>query len=172
MVGLPLFHVMSGESPFAGVVEAVKQRFGDSVKEVKVDAKKITKLVVDASAVVDVARYLRDNFGIDHVKAVTGVDLIKLAKKEDRIEVVYQVGSYSREELRGGVLNLSVKLDRSSPEMPSLCGIWPSAEYHERETYEMLGVVFKEHPNLTRLLLPEFWSDKPPLRKDYEAPGR
>lgn len=155
-----------------GIVEAVKQRFGDSVKEAKVDVKKIVKVLVDVSVVKDVATYLRDNFGIDHVKSVTGVDLIKLAKKEDKIEVIYQVGSYSREELRGYIFNLSVKLDRSNPEMPSLCGVWPSAEYQEREVYEMLGVVFKEHPNLRRLLLPEFWSDIPPLRKDYEAPGR
>ena len=154
------------------IIESVKQRFGDAIKEVNVDVKKIVKLVVDVSVVKDVATYLRDNFGIDHVKAVTGVDLVKLAKKEDKIEVMYQVGSYSRAELRGYVINLSVKLDRGNPEMPSLCGVWPSAEYQERETYEMLGVVFKEHPDLRRLLLPEYWSDIPPLRKDYEAPGR
>ena len=163
---------MSEESPLAGIVESVRQKFGDSVKEVVYDVRKIVKIVVDVSVVEDVARYLRDNFGIDHVKAVTGVDLVKLAKKENSIEVIYQLGSYSRQELRRYTLNLSVKLDRDNPEMPSLYGVWPSCEYHERETYEMLGVTFKGHPNLTRLLLPEFWADKPPLRKDYEPPGR
>ena len=163
---------MAQPTGLEAVVEAVKERFGDAVKETRIDPKKMVKITIDVSVVRDVALYLRDNFGIDHVKAVTGVDLVKLAKREDKIEVIYQLGSLSREELRGSVLNLSVKLDRENPEMPSLCNVWPSAEYHERETYEMLGVVFREHPNLAKLLLPEFWSDMPPLRKDYEAPGR
>ncbi|MDJ0269825.1 MAG: NADH-quinone oxidoreductase subunit C [Aigarchaeota archaeon] len=154
------------------IVESVKQRFGDAIKEVIYEPKKAVKIVIDQQTFRDVALYLRDNHGIDHVKAITGVDLIKLPKKEEKIEVIYQLGSYSREELRRYVLNISTKLDRSSPEMDSLYDVWPSCEYHERETYEMLGVVFRGHPNLQRLLLPEFWADKPPLRKDYNVPGR
>jgi len=154
------------------IVDAVQQKFGDRVKEVTYDPKKIVKVAVDTESFLYVALYLRDNHGIDHVKAVTGVDLAKLPKKEDRIEVIYQLGSFSRPELRRYVLNLSTKIDRNSPRMQSMIQVWPSAEYHERETHEMFGVVFEGHPDLSNLLLPEYWADKPPLRKDYDVPGR
>jgi NADH-quinone oxidoreductase subunit C len=51
-------------------------------------------------------------------------------------------------------------------------GVWPGAEYHERETFEMLGVKFDGHPDMRGILLPEDWNDIPPLRKDYKSPGR
>jgi NADH-quinone oxidoreductase subunit C len=67
---------------------------------------------------------------------------------------------------------LSTKLDKANPRMPSLNDVWPSCEYHEREVYEMFGVVFEGHPDLRRLLLPEYWMDMPPMLKEYEPPGR
>ncbi|MEM0442600.1 MAG: NADH-quinone oxidoreductase subunit C [Candidatus Caldarchaeum sp.] len=154
------------------VVQAVDGKFGPSVLEKTVDEKKLVKIVVDASVVKSVALYLRDNLGFDHVKAVTGVDLSKLLKKENRIEIIYHLGSYSRPDLHTSDLALSVKLDKSAPRMVSLSEVWPSCVYHEREVYEMFGVVFEGHPDLRRLLLPEYWSDTPPMLKDYEAPGR
>ena len=56
--------------------------------------------------------------------------------------------------------------------MPSLVEVWPGAEYHERETFEMLGVTFTGHPDMRGILLPEDWDDIPPLRKDFRSPGR
>ncbi|MEM3713080.1 MAG: NADH-quinone oxidoreductase subunit C, partial [Thermoproteota archaeon] len=67
---------------------------------------------------------------------------------------------------------LSVKLDLEKPMVSSLFSIWPSVEYHEREVYDMLGVIFEGHPDLKRILLPEYWMDIPPLRKEYKIPGR
>lgn len=153
------------------VLDNVSKRFGDSVSAVMEEGK-IAKLVVEAGKLVEVAEYLRD-LGFDHVKAVTGIDLVKLKKGGGNlIEVSYQLGSYTVEELRDSVLNLSVKVDRDNPQSPSLYKVWPSVEYHEREVYEMLGVKFQGHPDLRRLLLPEYWMDIPPLRKDYKVPGR
>ena len=63
-------------------------------------------------------------------------------------------------------------MERESPKVPSLTDVWTGADYHERETFEMLGIVFEGHPDLRRLLLPEDWNDIPPLRKDYSNPGR
>ncbi|MEM1943446.1 MAG: NADH-quinone oxidoreductase subunit C [Candidatus Caldarchaeum sp.] len=154
------------------LVQAVGEKFGSSVLEKTVDEKKLVKIVVDASVVKSIALYLRDNLGFDHVKAVTGVDLSRLLKKENKIEVIYHLGSYSRPELHASDLALSVKLDKSAPRMTSLSEVWPSCGYHEREVYEMFGVVFEGHPDLRRLLLPEYWSDIPPMLKEYEAPGR
>ncbi|MDW8083577.1 MAG: NADH-quinone oxidoreductase subunit C [Candidatus Caldarchaeum sp.] len=154
------------------LIQTLDSRFGKSITEKAVDEKKLVKIVVEKDSVRAVAQYLRDYVGFDHVKAVTGVDLIKLLKKEDRIEVLYHIGSYSNPELHRSDVALSVKLERSNPRMPSLTDIWPSAEYHEREVFEMFGVVFEGHPDLRRLLLPEYWNDMPPMLKDYEAPGR
>ncbi len=153
------------------VLDNVSKRFGDSVSAVMEEGK-IAKLVVEAGKLVEVAEHLRD-LGFDHVKAVTGIDLVKLRKGGGNlIEVSYQLGSYTVEELRDSILNLSVKVDRDNPQFPSLYKVWPSVEYHEREVYEMLGVKFQGHPDLRRLLLPEYWMDIPPLRKDYKVPGR
>ncbi len=154
------------------VLQSVDNKFRNEVLEKIVDGKKFVKIVVGKEAVKNVAAYLRDVIGFDHVKAVTAVDLRRLLKKENRIEVIYHLGSYMKEELWGTDFAFSVKLDMEDRRMPSLTDIWPSCEYHEREVYEMFGVVFEGHPDLRRLLLPEYWSDIPPMLKDYEPPGR
>ncbi|BAJ51361.1 NADH dehydrogenase I subunit C [Candidatus Caldarchaeum subterraneum] len=154
------------------VVQELENKFGKALLEKAVDTRKLVKIVVDAASLVAVARFLRDNYGLDHVKAVTGVDLSRLLKKEDKIEIIYHLGSYTRPELATADIALSTKLDKKSPRMPSLIDVWPSVEFHEREVYEMFGVVFEGHPDLRRLLLPEYWSDIPPMLKEYEPPGR
>lgn len=63
-----------------------------------------------------------------------------------------------------------VNLDRASPEIPTVSHIWRTAEFHEREVYEMFGVQFKGHPDLRLLILPDGWEGKNPLRKDFEDP--
>lgn len=152
------------------IVEELKMQLGDRVKSVSMD-RKMLKVEVDPEAVVETAAFIKER-GFDHVKGVTGVDLVALTKPENSIEVMYHVGSYTDEELVGTVLTVSVKVPRDKPEIPSLTRVWKSAEYHERETFEMLGVVFRGHPDLRRLLLPEWWTDIPPLRKDYRPAGR
>jgi NADH:ubiquinone oxidoreductase subunit C len=62
------------------------------------------------------------------------------------------------------------KLDRTSPSIESVSSIWRTAEFHEREVYEMFGVNFLHHPDLRLLILPEGWEGKNPLRKDFEDP--
>lgn len=150
------------------ILKELKEKFGDRVLDIRM-GKSIVKVSVEFSILREVATFLLSR-GFDHVKGVTGTDLIALKPSEDAIELIYHLGSYSSEELKSSVLNLATKLKRSDPRAPSLVSVWPSAEYHERETYEMLGVVFEGHPNLKRLLLPEWWNDKPPLRKDYVPP--
>ncbi|MEM3488405.1 MAG: NADH-quinone oxidoreductase subunit C [Nitrososphaerota archaeon] len=152
------------------IINSVKQNLGGSIKEEKFD-KKIIKITVEKDALIRAAKLLRER-GFDHVKGVTGVDLSALKPPENAFEVMYHLGSYTVPELGSIVLTISTKIPRDNPELPSLTSIWPSCEYHERETYEMFGIIFTGHPNLRRLLLPEWWSDIPPLRKDYKPPGR
>jgi NADH:ubiquinone oxidoreductase subunit C len=64
---------------------------------------------------------------------------------------------------------VKVKLDRNNPEIETICDIWRGAELFEREVYEMFGVIFLNHPDLRKLILPDDWKGYP-LRKDYEDP--
>lgn len=125
------------------------------------------KVTVTPETVAAAALFLRDELGFDHIIAVSGTDY--MAKKE--IEVVYFVCSMrsGQEDL---VVALAERTGREAPVVPSLVGVWPGAEYHERETFEMLGVRFDGHPDMRGILLPEDWHDLPPLRKDYISPGR
>ena len=65
---------------------------------------------------------------------------------------------------------VKIKLDREKPEIESLSGIWKTAEFHEREVYEMFGVNFLNHPDLRLLILPDGWEGKNPMLKDFEDP--
>ncbi len=116
-----------------------------------------------------VATFVRDTLGFDHLNVVGGTDYMQQAE----FEVIYFVGSVSTPGQQDLVVQLAERVKRDgSPTVPSLVEVWGAAEYHERETFEMLGIRFEGHPDLRRLLLPEDWNDLPPLRKDYNSPGR
>jgi NADH:ubiquinone oxidoreductase subunit C len=150
-----------------GIVEKMSNSFGDRVKLAYAKPNRI-KFSVDTTNLVEVARFARDNLGFDHCTNVTGTDF----PKENQIQVDYHFGSINKEQQRRIILTISCKAPSSDPKVPSLINEYPSVEYHERETAEMLGVVFVGHPNLSRLLLPEDWEDIPPLLKRYRLPGR
>ncbi len=161
------------EEILARLIEDLKKKFGDKILEVNLEPKKIAKFTVTPECIKEVAQYLKSEWTIDYIKGVTGVDLSRLPDKaQEVLEVIYHIGSISSEMFRGVTLSLSTKVSISNPVVPSLSNIWKGAEMHEREAYEMLGINFEGHPDLRKLLLPEFWSDKPPLRKDYVVPGR
>lgn len=134
--------------------------------EVKTELPAVNRISLVASVhdLPALATYLRDTEGFDHVTSVTGIDY----PDKDFFAVTYHLSSYARLPLRRLVLSVTVNIPRQDPKMPSLASIWPSVEYHERETHEMLGVRFQDHPNLNLLLLPEDWADLPPLRKDFK----
>jgi len=67
-------------------------------------------------------------------------------------------------------LVVKANLDAAAPAIDSVCDLWRTAEFHEREVYEMFGVHFNGHPDLRLLILPDGWEGKNPLRKDFEDP--
>ena len=137
--------------------------------DVKVDWITERRLKVSAPKpeIKDVAAFVCEDLGFDHISAVSGVDWI--ARNE--LEVIYFVGSV-KEGWADFVVAVSERVPRDNPVVPTLIGVWPGAEYHERETHEMFGINFQGHPDQSHLLLPEDWNDLPPLRKDYVSPGR
>jgi NADH:ubiquinone oxidoreductase subunit C len=150
-----------------GLGEQIMKEFGDLVKVVFIKPLRI-KIQVEPQDIVGVASFLRDSMGFDHAESVAGTDY----PKDNQIEVIYHLGSYSREELAAHILWLTTRTNRDDARLPTLINIYKSVEYHERECYEMLGVYFEGHPRNERFLLPEDWADIPPLRRDFRIKGR
>lgn len=149
------------------ISDLLKKKFTNDLF-VLTEAKKRIKVKVNQSVLLETARYIIDVLGFDHVVSVSGVDY----PNENEMEVVYHVSAYERQDLRDMVIALSYRITRENPQTVSLIELFPNVEYAERETYEMFGIIFSGHPNLSRFILPEDWDNIPPLRKDYKNPGR
>lgn len=125
-------------------------------------------LVVHAGYLLEIALFLRDTEGLyfDFLSNISVVDNFP----EGRFDVVYHLASIPYQTQ----LTLKVELlnDRSLehlPEIPSVSSVWRTADWHEREAFDLMGVYFVGHPDLRRILLPDDWQGHP-LRKDYEDP--
>ena len=150
-----------------GIANEISANFGQMVQVIFIKPLRI-KIAVEPHNIGKVASFLRDKFGYDHAESVAGTDY----PKENQIEVIYHLGSYTRDDLAGHVLSLATRTNRDDARLPTLIDVYKSAEYHERETFEMLGVYFEGHPRNERFLLPEDWADIPPLRKEFRIKGR
>jgi NADH-quinone oxidoreductase subunit C len=161
-------------------VEQLQAKFGDAVPGANLE--NIDPWIeVTPEGLLDVCRHLRDEPGLafDYLNCITGVDYLhtdekKAAKAEwkPHTEVIYHLFSMKHKHS----LVLKVMLPRwkndqpgELPEVPSVADLWATADWHEREVYDLSGVYFTGHPNLRRILCPEDWVGYP-LRKDYEMP--
>lgn len=150
-----------------GIVEKLVNQFGDKINVIYIRPLRM-KIMVKAEDILAVAIFLRDNLGFDHAESVAGTDY----PKDNQIEVIYHLGSYGTEALEGHIMALTTRTSRNDARLPSLIDVFRSVEYHERETFEMLGVFFEGHPRNERFLLPEDWADIPPLRREFRIKGR
>lgn len=96
--------------------------------------------------------------GFAHLSSLTAVD------HQDRLEIISHV---YKMESRAPQVSLRADLPRENPKVATLTGVWPTAEWHEREAFDMFGIVFEGHPDLRRILLPENWPGGYPLLKDF-----
>ncbi len=167
---------MSGQA----FVERLKQRFGNGITGANLEALD-PWIEVAPEALVEVCTYLRDepDLRFNMLNCITAVDYFepdpkKAAKTgwQPHLEVVYHLWSFQNK----ASLVLKVILPRWKddvpgvlPEVPSVAGVWSTANWHEREVYDLSGVWFVGHPDLRRILCPEDWVGHP-LRKDYEMP--
>lgn len=123
-------------------------------------------MLIEPDKIVDVCLELRDNpeTYFDFLSCLSGVDY---GVEEGRFGVVYHLASIPYNTQL--VLKVSCINDRSLdnlPEFPSIASVYKSADWHEREAYDMLGIFFTNHPDMRRILLPDDWEGFP-LRKDY-----
>jgi NADH-quinone oxidoreductase subunit C len=117
--------------------------------------------VVPAAEIVAICRFLKDDaeLGFDCLMNLSSVDW----PKKNQIEIVYHLWSYARRH----AFILKCQLDRAKPEIPSIESVWKSADWLEREQFDLMGVTFTGHPDLRRIMMPDDWVGFP-LRKDYK----
>jgi NADH-quinone oxidoreductase subunit C len=135
--------------------EELKQILPNSVISIGLQLNK-PLVIIKKEELLNVAEKVKE-MGFEHLSVITGVDY------KDHFEVVYNFFSYKKKEN----LALKVILDHEKPEVDSLTPLWKGADWLERETYDLVGIRFKGHPNLIRILLPDGWIGHP-LRKDYD----
>ena len=140
------------------------EKFADKIVAFQADAKQPWALVAPG-AVAEVAAFAKSDpeLAFDNLMCLSAVDY----PKEDppRMEVVYHLFSYRHRHM----FVLKVHLPRESARVPTVEGVWPVANWHEREAYDLFGIVFEGHSDLRRILLPDDWVGHP-LRKDWVDP--
>lgn len=136
--------------------------FGDGIGELKTEVPVSPFIFADRAKINAIALFLRDEESLqfDNLSCLSGVDYDK-----DNLAVVYHLVSYALNQ------SLIVKclIPKSDPKIQTVSDVWAAAEWHEREAYDLVGMVFEGHPDLRRILLPDDWEGHP-LRKDYKVP--
>ncbi len=136
------------------VLQQLQQRCGEAVIEPSVKGVEV-RATVPAEQAWPACRLLRD-LGFDYLNCLSGADW------STHLEVVIDVSSLAQ-PLKA---HLRIRVDRNRAELPTLTDIWPAANWHERECFDLFGIRFDGHPDLRRILLAEDWVGYP-LRKDY-----
>jgi NADH-quinone oxidoreductase subunit C len=146
------------------VADKLKERFADAVQEA-LEAHGELTLVVSREHIVDICRFLKDDpeLRYDMLMDVAGVDYLG---REPRFEVVYHLYSIPHNRR----LRLKVRVPESDLVVPSVSAVWSTANWHEREAFDMLGIWFAEHPDLRRIYMPDDYPGHP-LRKDFPISG-
>jgi NADH-quinone oxidoreductase subunit C len=146
------------------IVSKLKSFAPDAVEEIS-DCSGIPTARVKAGALLDICKFLRDDpeLAFFYLSNLCAVDY---PKREKRFDIVYHIYSIGRKHKFSLIVQAA-----ENEEIPSVISIWPTADWQEREVYDFFGIRFSGHPNLKRILLPDWWEGHP-LRKDYPLEGR
>ncbi len=136
--------------------ERLKSAFSEKI----IDVKPGGEAKVSPASIRELAKFLRDELQFDYLMCLSGMDYGK-----NVLGVVYNIASVSTKVK----YTLKLEVPADNPDVPSVFEIWPSANWHEREAYDLFGIRFADHPDLRRILLPDDWEGFP-LRKDYKLP--
>lgn len=122
-----------------------------------------TTLIADPARIVDLCRYLKDDEKFVRLSSLTAVDWHPAAPRFAVVYHLHSVDPIAR-------VRVKCKVGGENPEIDSVTGVWRSANWYEREVYDLFGIQFRNHPNLVRILMPIDWEGHP-LRKDYPVHG-
>ncbi|MCX7908402.1 MAG: NADH-quinone oxidoreductase subunit C [Ignavibacteria bacterium] len=139
----------------------LKEKFGEAIIDLVNNPPSDPFINVSPEKLFDICLELRDNpeFDFDYLMCLSGLDYV------DNLQVVYHIYSMKKKHK----IVLKVTVPKENPKVPSIERIWRSADWHEREAYDLFGIIFEGHHNLIRILLPYDWEGYP-LRKDYKEP--
>jgi NADH-quinone oxidoreductase subunit C len=148
----------------ATVIERLREALPDAIRGTS-EFRGVVSIYVGPEAIVDAAAFLRDDPELSYgfLENLCGVDYLG---RDPRFEVVYHLLSFKNHHR----VCLKVGLPERDPAVPTLTGLWATANWQERETYDLLGISFTGHPGLQRILMPEDWEGHP-LRKDVPLGG-
>lgn len=162
------------------ICKQLEEKFHGAVVRTAADASH-PHAVIDAGKWPEVARHLRDELGFNMLRCISALDLLadnKLAALYELHAMQAPVNSPDDFYTLQAEIAIQVEVDRDNPHIPSVAQIWPAADWHEREAYDLMGICFDEHPDSVsdadglhprRILCPDDWVGYP-LRKDYKFP--
>ena len=139
-------------------IDKVKGHFGDKILSAELISANRVHVEVEKENLVELASYVKHELGFNYPDMLIGTD----RPEDGTIELIYYVGRMDAPLLVG----LTTKVNRDNPVITSMTRMWNGFEWSERETFDLLGVLFEGHPDLRRIYLPEDW-DGYPLREDY-----
>ncbi len=142
--------------------ESFEKAWGEKISQ-KVEFRGETSYTIGADDLRDIARFCRDQLRFDYLLDITSIDNLG---EDPRFEIVYHLYSMPH----AAHLRLKLKVPEETETVDTVCDIWPTANWHEREVYDMMGIKFRGHPDLRRILM---WEGYPyfPLRKDFPLEG-
>ena len=148
----------------ADLAQQIKDKFGKLISEPARFRGELTLNLTNADKIIEVCEFAKHKLNFNYLIDISTLDHYG---DDPRFSVVYELyGIEHRQHLR-----LKTTVSEEQCEVPSVCKVWRTAEWHEREAYDMMGVKFTDHPNLKRILM---WEGYPyfPLRKDFPLEGK
>jgi len=144
--------------------EKLKAQFGDLLSEIKEFRGEYTLVVLNKARIANVCAYAKETLGFDGLTDLSSVDHYG---DEPRFSVVYELYGHTH----NAYLRLKLQVCEEDCEVPTVTNVWRTADWHEREVYDMMGIRFKDHPDLRRIIM---WEGYPyfPLRKDFPLEGK
>ena len=146
------------------LAKQLKAKFGDLISEPTEFRGEVSAKISDAERIVEICAFAKKDLGFDYLVDVSSIDNYG---EDPRWTIVYHLYGIAHKQY----LRLSVGVSEEKSELPTVTTVWRTADWHEREIYDMMGVRFRGHPDLRRILM---WEGYPyfPLRKDFPLGGK
>lgn len=152
------------------ICQILKSKFGEAIEAGVTGGHPHAKVASEAWP--QVARFLKTDgrMRLNLLRSISAIDLLA----DEKFTCVYDLMSVALDDPEQLITTtrefaVRIEVDRGKPVIPSVADVWPAADWHEREAYDMMGIEFSNHPDFRRILCPDDWTGHP-LRKDYEFP--